>query len=483
MDWTMSCTILEIRKRNGKRNMFQARQHNRGVIIATSLLLIVVAIMVFWILRQIKIHMDSRLAGSLQTVLDTTHSAIQNWAEQTEQDAAVLAGNDELRINVETQLRTQRNPQSLLETSALRNIRRLLAPAMRFYRLPGFAVIAPDGVQIAAESDNAVGVRDIADDSHLAFARAMAGAPTLGLPFISPLFVDRTTHREYPVMTAAAPIRDGQGNVMAVLALRLDPRSDFTRAVQLARLNATGETYIFDRKSRLLTESRFDDHLRKLGLIPPDAESILNLEVRDPGGETIKNSKPAIARSQHPLTRMAQSAVQGNSGIDLHGYRDYRGVTVIGTWLWDEQLRMGLATEMDLAEAVAPYRRVRDLVLFLFVLTAAVSIGFALIFRHRERLLGANAAFRQAVQARDDMMAIVAHDLKNPIHSMLLRCHVMVQLLDQSECQLPELKRNLESQRRTVKHMGQLISDLTDVARMEAGRFREIGRASCRERV
>jgi len=84
------------------------------------------------------------------------------------------------------------------------------------------------------------------------------------------------------------------------------------------------------------------------------------------------------------------------------------------------QLNMGLTTEMDVNESFAAYRRVRELVLFLLVAMAAVSLAFLLIFRHRARLMAANIAYQKAVQARDDTMAVVSHDLKNPINTILL---------------------------------------------------------------
>src|SRR5262249_41546252 len=156
---------------------------------------------------------------------------------------------------------------------------------------------------------------------------------------------------------------------------------------------------------RLLTESRFENELRSTQVIPPDANSVLNLEIRDPGGNLNQGFKPSLPRNQQPLTHMAQSAAAGNSGIDLQGYRDYRGVPVVGAWLWNDQLGMGLTTEMDLAEAHAPFRRVRDLFYFMLFLIAIVSAALVLILRHRRGLLASNEAFQQAVHARDDMMA------------------------------------------------------------------------------
>jgi signal transduction histidine kinase len=434
------------------------------------LMLVILGAAVFWILDQIQLNVNERLASSLQVVLNTTDKALRNWTEQTEVNAAVLADNEEFRTNVEVQLRIPRDEKSLLASPALKDIRRFMAPAMTFYQFPGFVVIAPDGIQIAALRDKVVGKREIVNYNPEAFKKAMAGRTSLGLPFRSPLFVDQMTHREYPMMTACAPIRDRKENVIAVLALRLDPRRDFSRAVELARLENTGETYAFDRHVRLLTESRFENELRDEGLIPADADSILNLEIRDPGGNVMQGHRPAIPRNQQPLTRMARSATQGKAGIDLQGYRDYRGVPVIGAWLWDDQIGMGLATEMNVNEAFRTFRRVRQLVLVLLFLMAAASLALVLIFRHRERLLASNVAFEQALQARDDMMAIVAHDLKNPINTILLRCHVMIQMLEKPD-EANEIKRNLQLQHRTARHMNQLISDLTDVAKIQAARI------------
>ena len=38
--------------------------------------------------------------------------------------------------------------------------------------------------------------------------------------------------------------------------------------------------------------------------------------------------------TDRPLTRMASAAIAGESGTDLQGYRDYRGVEVFGAWKW-----------------------------------------------------------------------------------------------------------------------------------------------------
>src|SRR5437660_4603708 len=146
--------------------MSHKKWQNLALAVVQIAFLPMLAIAVFWILSGIQTQVNKRLTSSLQTVLYTTDKLLQDWAEQTEIDAAVLADRDELRTDVQAQLRVARNPRSLLDTAALKDLRRLLAPAMKFYQFPGFAVIAPDGLQIAAQIDAAVGIQDISDNNH-----------------------------------------------------------------------------------------------------------------------------------------------------------------------------------------------------------------------------------------------------------------------------------------------------------------------------
>ncbi|WP_315983276.1 hypothetical protein [Aliamphritea spongicola] len=66
---------------------------------------------------------------------------------------------------------------------------------------------------------------------------------------------------------------------------------------------------------------------------------------------------------QQPLTLMAAQATRGISGINVDGYRDYRGVPVFGAWLWDHDLGFGITTEIDVEEGLTSYYQTRQTVL------------------------------------------------------------------------------------------------------------------------
>ena len=87
----------------------------------------------------------------------------------------------------------------------------------------------------------------------------------------------------------------------------------------------------------------------------------------------------------------------------------------------------------------------------------------------RERLLTleheARARAEHAKNLRDEVLAIVAHDLRNPLHTVLASSAAMIELpLTQDE-----RTQQLEVIRRSANTMNVLISDLLDVASIELG--------------
>ena len=132
------------------------------------------------------------------------------------------------------------------------------------------------------------------------------------------------------IMFFAAPIYNDRGSVIAVLAQRVSPNEDFTRLIQLGRIGNSGETYAFSKYGSLLSKSRFDLELYQIGLIGVNEESILNISIRDPGGNMVKGYRPSLPRYQQPLTLMAEQATKGQSGFNVEGYREYRGVRAYG---------------------------------------------------------------------------------------------------------------------------------------------------------
>ena len=79
-------------------------------------------------------------------------------------------------------------------------------------------------------------------------------------------------------------------------------------------------------------------------------------------------------------------------------------------------------------------------------------------------------AAQDATRVREEVLAVVSHDLKTPLGALLMGAQ-MVERLSPGGPAGDDLRRAAASVRRTAERMGRLIHDLVDVASIEAGRF------------
>lgn len=75
---------------------------------------------------------------------------------------------------------------------------------------------------------------------------------------------------------------------------------------------------------------------------------------------------------------------------------------------------------------------------------------------------------QQASRARDDMLAIVSHDLRNPLHTISMSAGLLQDLRRLPDAELP-LDRQLPIILRAANRANGLIEDLLDVTRIESG--------------
>lgn len=74
---------------------------------------------------------------------------------------------------------------------------------------------------------------------------------------------------------------------------------------------------------------------------------------------------------------------------------------------------------------------------------------------------------QQATRARDEMLGVVAHDLRNPLNTIVMAGGLLAELA--GERQTPLERRQLEILQRAAQRMNQMIQDLLDLRRMETG--------------
>jgi PAS domain S-box-containing protein len=338
-----------------------------------------VVVLAWFALDRVKEKIQADTGDALQIVLHTTRETLNLWVESNKSQLIRLAEDPRLVSLTEQQLRVARDKISLFESNSLMEIRAFFRRHRDRERMTGFFVISPDFTNIVSMRNHNVGSKNmIATQALDLLNRAFQGETVMVPPIWSDAPLPNSSEANSassPTMFFAAPIKNKQDNVIAVVAQSVDPSRDFTRLIQLGRLGNSGETYAFGAYGKLLSESRFEEHLVEAGLISKGQTSILSVSVRDPGGDMTKGFRPPVPRYQQPLTLMAEQATQGKSGLNVAGYRDYRGVWAYGAWLWDDNLGVGLATEIDQADALGPYFTTRTVILAVLGATVLLALG------------------------------------------------------------------------------------------------------------
>lgn len=355
---------------------------------STALVVAVFVIASWWSFGLIAKGRKAEVRAALRTVLETTRQAFRTWAREERAAARTWAEAPEVvRLTRELVGRPPRKA-ALLEAPAQARLRSLLGRVQQAKGYEGFFVISTTGINLSSSRDENLGVPNLLSEQPNVLAKLLGGQTALSLPQLSdvPLTdLDGSVRTNRPTMFVGAPIIDSTGLQLAILTFRLNPFLDFTELFQRGRIGDSGETYAFDEQGRLISESRFDEQLSEIGLVREGQRGLLNIEIRDPGVDLVKSRRRPAPGKAHDFTRMAESAIAGEDGYDVDGYRDYRGVRVVGAWLWDEDNRFGITTEIDCEEAFKTLTATRWVSIAMTAIASLLMFGVAALFIMSQR--------------------------------------------------------------------------------------------------
>ncbi|HTL16406.1 MAG TPA: serine/threonine-protein kinase, partial [Patescibacteria group bacterium] len=316
-------------------------------------------------------------ASRLQTLLNADVAALRLWFSERQSDARFCASDLPVQETI-TQLAelartTNATDDSLANSEASKKLADHLKPILDAHQYLDYMVLAPDRRILASAYPRLVG--RLAPRTYEVFMwRSLRGELAVSRPFAREATLSQRA--EGPLMFVSAPVKSSTGAVVAILALRMRPEEEFTRIFSVARMGETGEAYAFDHRAIMLTASRFDQELKNRGLIPnaPEATAILNMRLVEPAtGSEAAARRPG---SHEPrLTRMAASALMGEEGYDVVGYKNYRGEKVVGAWTWLPEYGMGVATEVSTTEAFQTLYLLRQAFIVLFLLLVLSGLG------------------------------------------------------------------------------------------------------------
>lgn len=427
---------------------------------------LILGIIGVWLRVKMEGATKQQIADMLQTILNANTEALRSWSVTMKTDAENLAEDDRVReliVGLIQQAKSSQQVQAALLTAPqLSALRAHLKPVLERRGFSGFVVMDTNYLVVASGRDQLVGMQSPAGYTEQ-FASCLAGKALVTRPFPSvALLPDQQGNLRVgvPTMFAVAPVRSADGQIIATLGLRIAPDTDFTRILATARAGQTGETYAFGRDGRQLSESRFGNDLKRLGLIPDteEARSTLALELLDPLVDLNQGRQSPQRRPELQFIHSVREAIKRHRGVDANGYRDYRGVKVVGAWMWVDDFDMGLTTQMDRAEAFRALRILREGFWSIFALLMIVAVLVYVLMRIANRLQ--RAAWKAALKVKqlgqyalDDKIGEGEFGAVYRAHHALMRRPVAVKLLHTE-------KLNLDSSARFEREV-QLTSQLT----------------------
>jgi eukaryotic-like serine/threonine-protein kinase len=359
--------------------------------------ILVLAITAFWVRAKIDEGLERQLTGELQSILNADVTALELWLQSQASSARLIAQDATVRQSVLAILDVARkNPTAvnLLQAAEASQVHQAVAPLLQSQGYVAYVVIDREDRIVAATSPALVGQKALPAYTDFT-AKALAEGSTVSRPFMPAVpLVDEfgESSPDVPAMYAAAriPGADAKDEAVAVIGLRIRPEKEFTRILNMGRLNETGDTYAFDKHGLMLSESRFDQQLMQIGLIPDrkSSHSVLAVDLRDPGVDLTSGERPKLRRDELPFTHMVLDALGDGTGVDVAGYRDFRGVKVVGAWKWLPAYGFGVATEMEKSEAYQPIRMLKiafAILIGLLVVATAAFLGVTFLAERLDR--------------------------------------------------------------------------------------------------
>ena len=324
-----------------------SRPKDHGWLWALLVSIFLVLFGTFIVFVELEDRYTERLSREFQRVLLGTRQALHVWADEHVKRAEVIASNG-LVIDAALALDSQKNtsPPALLKTTAMAKIRGFFLPRLANSSYEGFFVINEKNINLASSRDENVGTENLLVAQRDILSRAWAGEAVISRVQLSDVALKNV--KDDPklnsvTMFVVVPLRDQLGRIFSLLALRLDPHSSFFPILQRQQLGSTGETYAFDRRGLMLSDSRFHTALYDLG--------VLNVPERSAGRLHLLRTGENGATGDTGLIWSVERAIRGESGERFDGYLDYIGKQVVGAWLWDDRLSIGLVTEQAKGES------------------------------------------------------------------------------------------------------------------------------------
>ena len=261
-------------------------------------------------------------------------SSLNDWITETQTHATSLSASPYLQANV-ADLRAARGSG---DQAAIQAVHDRLIEELQVWVGQGrdyleWLVLDPDSGQVIASTDPGEEGKFREDQPYFINGKSS--------PYLQDLYYSPAT--QGTLLTVSAPIRSGNGTLLAVLAGNLDLVKMNTIISRRTGLRQSDDAYLINTSELFVTQPRF-------------------------------LSDPAILRlGVH--TEAVKRCLVRNSGMVIAP--DYRGIPAVIIYRWLPEHQLCLIVKMDQAEALAPAMALRNNIILISLLALMAAAGLA----------------------------------------------------------------------------------------------------------
>jgi signal transduction histidine kinase len=366
-----------------------------------------------------KTTIENEVSGHLTATNLLKEAEIERWLKDSENTIELLAKNTYFKDELKNEMLAHDTADSAHMAIHRNIVKEILTPGIENGGFFEFFIIRPgDGLVLVSTDEKQEG--KIQNDQQF-FINGKDRTFTQNVYYSMAI--------QQPAMTAATPIKDRQGNLIAVLAgrLNLDDLSGIME--KRSGLSLTEDTYLVNNFNYFITEPRFGQNY-------------------------------ALKKTNY--TEGVKAALKINDGVDL--YDNYRGVPVIGAYHWLQLRELCLITEVSRAEAFAPVYELGLKIIFtsVGVLIFASVFGWLLSFTFTKRISSLVEGTRQVGDGDFDYKFNLKG--KDEISRLSVEFDRMTKKLKETTVSRDELSKEISVRRKAEQELKRSNEELQNFA-------------------